>query len=391
MLFKIKVDKNAPIEEQNRVKDLIDLLDKDKENEQKLELFLLTYSTVIDSEYQMNDVKETKYKKMTFRDVIKRFDDPNFYKLPKSEIVALCSEVNQKIAQKLKIVPSVVAYKRPLINRDMVRMLCYSRKNEIVIFHTPKKDVSHGYGYLFDILHETYHSYQFQQLDKMRKGLSFDRACLIGRIQNCINEIKLHNSKKYLTPDEIKNLDTEIYCVDLLETEANLFAHRMLDKLYEKKYLTNEMPYNYNNSVSESYLKFQIYFRDDDFNRLKHDVKKNFKELSYVSKAYSKYFDAGTNYNMKSILSLVSQENIDYYLDSLYSDVSNVRINNRFKTKILENLNEREFYDFNERAGKNKLKVEYLPYEEIKGKYYLYSEKNLDLPNGKAFETEMEK
>ncbi len=389
MLLKIKVDKNAPIEEQNRAKDLIEAMDKDKGH--KLETLMLTYYTIIDCDYKMDDVKETKYHKMTFRDVIKRFDDPNFYKLPKNEIVALCSEVNQKIAQKLKIAPSVIVYKRPLINRDRTQMLCFSRKNEIAILPTPRKDALHGYGYLFNILHETYHSYQFQQLDKMRKGLPFDCACLIGRVQNRVNEIKLYNSKKDLTRDEVKSLDQEIYCVDLLETEANLFAHRILNKLYEKKYITNEMAHNYNNSISESFLKFQIYFRDDDFDRLKHDVKKNFRQLSYSANAYKQYFDADMNFNMNSILSLAPQENIDYYLDSLYSDVLKVRINNREKTKILENLGERDYYTFNKRAGENKLKVKPLPYEEIKGKYYLYSEKNLDLPSGKAFEEELEK
>ncbi len=389
MLLKVKVDKNAPIEEQNRVKDLIEAMENDKGH--KLETLMLTYYTIIDCDYKMDDVKETKYHKMTFRDVIKRFDDPNFYKLPKNEIVSLCSEVNQKIAQKLKIAPSVITYKRPLINRDRTQMLCFSRKNEIAILPTPRKDALHGYGYLFNILHETYHSYQFQQLDKMRKGLPFDCACLIGRVQNRVNEIKLYNSKKNLTRNEIKSLDQEIYCVDLLETEANLFAHKMLNKLYEKKYITNEMAYNYNNSTSESFLKFQVYFRDDDFERLKHDVKKNFRELSYSAKAYGKYFDVNSNFNMCSILNLASQENIDYYLDSLYSDISKIRINNREKTKILENLSERSFYDFNKRAGENKLRVENLPFEEIKGKYYLYSEKNMNLPSGKVFEEEVEK
>ncbi len=387
---KFEINKDIDEEKQALARELFELLNVEK-NKQDFELLLFVFNNIFATERTYSEVEETKFKDWTFRDIVKQFDRSDFYKLPKEDIIALCSEVNQKIARKLKIQPSVVTYTHKFMNKEGVKMECYANKNKIEVYNQPRNVSRHGYGYLFSILHETYHSYQFEQLDNMLNGLPFDKKCLIERANNIINEAKFFFASQNMNKKERNEVDVFIYSTDLLETSANLFAYNMMNKLFERKYLTNKRAYEYNQSRVDACLNFQMNFRDDCFDVLRKRVLKNFRTLEYIFCRYKKYVDQDTIYDYSIFFEQMNQPDIDNYLNDLNKDIQEIRKSERLKTKFFENLTLKDYYKMCKSVCDNKVNIKFRPLEELKNKYYVYMEKNMRLPYGKDIEEEMGK
>ena len=386
-LFCVNIEGDLNEEDLKVAQEFIETL-KDEKREYDFDNLMSVYNALFEQDYTYSPVKETKYKDLTFRDVIKKFDNPKFHKLPKEDIVALCSEVNQKISKTLKIEPSNIKYVHKLFNPQGIQMLCHGNQNVIEVIKHPGKYSSHGYNYLFNILHETYHSYQFQQIDRFRKNLPFDKSCVIAKVNSIMNDVDLYHESANYDKKKKKNEIDYNYSVDLLETSANLFAYKMMGKLFERKYLTNEQAYNYNSASTGSCLNLQMNFRDDNFDNIMKKAMKNFRRLENSKKFFEKYFTDLFNYSMDLLFCHIDQDCIKDELDRMYNDISGIRINERLKTKFLENLTLKDYFKLSSKVCKQELDVKFVPVEEARNRHYLYMTKNIDLPFGRDLEEE---
>ncbi len=434
---------------------------EDEENKQNFVALLSVYNSIFADVYECSEVEPTKYKDWTFRDVVKQFDSPDFFRLPKEDIVALCSEVNQKIAKKLKIKPSVVKFKHKLFNFERTQMDCYVSKNGINIFKQPRKHIAYGYAYLFYILHETYHSYQFQQLERMRNNLPYDNSCVIENANEIMNLANFSYVKKELDKKEKerkkrlkdreqlrnqklkekekarKELSKEqktnkaqkgnflenwfenreqkrkkkyekrrlkyekmwkeqerqytknkAYAVNLGEVSANLFAYNMMDKLFERKYLTNEQAHEYNFAKMNWCLSIQSHFDEIGFNAVKKRTLKNFRTLEKAQQTFKEFLPESTNHNFGIFFDVENQYNVNNYFDKLYSDISKIQMKERLKTKFVEGLTIDEYTRLSNYVSRNEVGIKYIPLEKIRNRYYLYMDKDINVHYGRDLEAE---
>lgn len=357
---------------------------------QDIDLVTSAHDSVFAIKYKYLKVRDTKYKNWPFRDIIKQFDNKDFYALPEKDIRDLCSEVNQKVAHTLKILPSYIGFvdKSDALNED-AQMECCNYKNRIRITRLDDENPIHGYAYLYNILHETYHSYQFQQIDRLMRNMPFDASCIIGNLNMVINDTRFFYTSKNMDEDRKRECMSYQYNTDLLETSANLFAYNMMKKLYEKKYLTNEVAYEYNQSRLVDCMNFQLNFTEDDISFLKEKTLKNFRTLESAKNRYISLFDDEVKRNL-GILSICTAPSIvKNYLDNVYSNIMNIRINEREKTKFFGQFSFDDFLSLNKMVCDNEVAITPTPLDEIRNRYYMYGDKDLKLPLGRDLEEEL--
>ena len=195
------------------------------------------------SEMEIEKTEKTKFYGANIRALIKEFNDGNFSMKSKEDIVALCGEIHQRLSKKLGVEPCKVVFKQNLPGIVDDVMNCSKDKNLISIYDTDLNLT--GADYLFNILHETYHNYQNQNVNKMIQGYAYDKNVLVSEMQEIVNESDLENNVYGTFDMDAKKADKEKnYLESLKEVEANLFAYDNMKKLQENGLIFNEKSLN---------------------------------------------------------------------------------------------------------------------------------------------------
>ena len=344
-------------------------------------LIIDVLENLLTSNYEYKPVEKTGYENVSNKTLYNIFRYPKFKKFSKKKILNLFSEVNKRICKTLQISPSVFdemtkedAHNNNFENTNQngasqgegsVYFLSSLTTNKIAINFDCIKYLDYA-SLISCIFHETLHSYQMQQLDRMNKGkLDIDIDNLIANFQTTVitshigfnNEIKSQlESKK--TESEIKaekDAEKEIkilkknatfkelrrlkkpyrersmeyrlnndYCFDLTELEANLFENRMMNKLYDNQIIP--MKDNVRSDIDiETSADFVSTFTNHNINKEKHLLKKYLSLIKDNYKNYEKYLLGNDIEVLESFLKNVTPKAIDDYYDKKANELRSIK------------------------------------------------------------------
>ncbi len=344
-------------------------------------LIIDVLENLLTSNYEYKPVEKTGYENVSNKTLYNIFRYPKFKKFSKKKILNLFSEVNKRICKTLQISPSVFvemtkedAHNNNFENTNQngarqgegsVYFLSSLTTNKIAINFDCIKYLDYA-SLISCIFHETLHSYQMQQLDRMNKGeLDIDIDNLIANFQTTVitshigfnNEIKSQlESKK--TESEIKaekDAEKEIkilkknatfkelrklkkpyrersmeyrlnndYCFDLSELEANLFENRMMNKLYDNQIIP--MKDNVRSDIDiETSADFVSTFTNHNINKEKHLLKKYLSIIKDNYKNYEKYLLGNDIEVLESFLKNVTPKAIDDYYDRKANELRSIK------------------------------------------------------------------
>lgn len=373
----------------------------------KFSLIVDVLENLLTPSYEYQPVEKTGYENVSNKTLFSIFNYPNFKNLPKKKILNLCSEVNKRICKTLQITPSVFVEmdSKNSLNSNFENTNKNGKGNSMVYLLTDPYtnkvylnfkfiNAFEGDSIISSIFHETFHSYQLQQLNRMNKGeVDIDIDNLIANFQTlaisshiCFNNemkaqkesektkaevkaekkaekerLKLEKKTTFngITFKEIRQLKKPYrersmeyrfnndYYFDLCELEANLFANRMMNKLYDNQIIP--MIKNTRSSIDlNTSAQFTLTFTNRNIEKEKHLLKTYLSIIKDNYKNYEKYLKGNDLEVLESFLENVTPKAIDDY----YGRKSN-------ELRSIKNLfyYEKDLLDLDEYYAKNGMKL----------------------------------
>lgn len=276
------------------------------------------------SEMEIETVGKTKFYGANIRALIKEFNDDNFSMKSKEDIVALCGEIHQRLSKKLGVEPCKVVFKQnmPGIVDDV--MNCSKDKNLISIYNTDLNLT--GADYLFNILHETYHNYQNQNVNNMILGYAYDKNALVSEIQEIVNESDIANNVYGPFEMDAKRADNEKkYLESLKEVEANLFAYDNMKKLQENGLIFNEK--SINSLQGKKFLDFVLsqYFDKEKREEMQDRIKDGYWNIKQTYKNNKEKLPENYATRVNDLFYSLDERDIDKYFEDFSEKVEQIQ------------------------------------------------------------------
>ena len=270
-------------------------------------LNILTY--VYDIEYKFYKVNKTNFEDYSTKSLYYLFNFNDLHNISRTKLLNLFTEINKRICKKLKITPSMFidmdtknkkfAKLSPKNNDEdisSVFMECSCDSNTIFVNFKLLNEVD-PISILSMILHETYHSYQIQHIyNELHYNAKIDEDNFIAYFQDLVvfshktfnnlqqfnnqvenNELATDSTPKPRKKGQLKadrlieRLDNS-YAFNLLELEANMFAHNIMQDLQDQQIISN---YNANQCFNklDTETVFANTYSKINFQREKHLLK----------------------------------------------------------------------------------------------------------------------
>jgi hypothetical protein len=239
---------------------------------------------VLDCDYKTIDVEKTKYCGANIRAILNEFNKEDFKNKSTDEIFLLCDEVGQRVAKQLKIKPF---------------------KMDISVGQNAK-----GIDYLFEILKNSFLSYQNQNLANLASGQDFDKYAVIGAVQEAV-----------LTSDE-GSCERKESLQNLTKTESELFAYEMMSKFRSKGLEFNQ------ESIKHLQKNDNLNFSKEVFDKEKVERMQDMLKDGYynIKQTYNKNKDItpkGQAFCLDMLFSNLKEEDFDEYFSDFESKIKN--------------------------------------------------------------------
>lgn len=276
------------------------------------------------SEMEIEKAEKTKFYGANIRALIKEFNDGNFSTKSKEDIVALCSEIHQRLSKKLGVEPCKVVFKQNLPGIVDDVMNCSKDKNLISIYDTDLNLT--GADYLFNIIHETYHNYQNQNVNKMIQGYAYDKNVLVSEMQEIVNESDLENNVYGTFDMDAKKADKEKnYFESLKEVEANLFAYDNMKKLQENGLIFNEK--SLNSLQGKKFLDYVLaeYFDNEKREEMQDRIKDGYWNIKQTYKNNKEKLPENLATRVNDLFYSLDERDIDRYFEDFSKKVEQIQ------------------------------------------------------------------
>ena len=293
-----------------------------------LKILKSLHSYIFNETYTITPVNETKYNKLSKKELIKKFENPKFYALSKKDILELCSEVNIRVAKQLKIAPSNLTYRIDTSLSDF--MSCAMSNNTIYIYSTLFLLNCDGLTFLSCLLHETLHSYQINMIEKIKNYNEFNKNIIIETMQYVGNGIKLSYAEN--NNKDIKSFSEHIYDVDLSEIQANLFTFNLMNEYYGKQIIQQKLDFNIMHRANEM-IRITSNFTDSNILKQRNNIR---KLLTDLKKSFNKNYDLLTDdekNNMSKLLNAITLKDVDDYYSKLQNQIRKIKTETYFNVK----------------------------------------------------------
>lgn len=316
--------------------------------------FYFLYGTIaymLGLNYKFHPVKPTRFEKLSNQELFSMFNHNEITEMPKTKQLELYSEVNKRICKVLQIVPSVFKEMKshniktnPSKTKttdddedELTTLMSTEACSNIISVNFEDVKYNEADSILSTIFHETYHSYQFQQLnDILNKNKNIDTDVLMANFQNvvvlCINGFP-KNRKKFTTVENNTDSQQKIphkdivlgnrlknsYFYDLLEVEANLFAENQIKKLVDKNILID---YGIRSAMDVDSSYFMVKnLTNHNIQREKHMLKKHIQLLKLSAKKYDAFLYDYERDFFKSMFDKITPKSIDDFYDKKASQM----------------------------------------------------------------------
>lgn len=295
-------------------------LGKDDPNMLALSMTALRFG----SEMEIEIVGKTKFYGANIRAIVKEFNDADFSMKSKDDIVALCSEIHQRLSIKMGVEPCKIVFKQNLPEIVDNVMNCSKDKNLISIYDTDLNLT--GADYLYNILHETYHNYQNQNVDKMIQGYAYDKNVLVSEMQEIVNDSDMANNIYGTFETDSKRADKEKkYLENLKEVEANLFAYENMKKLQENGLIFNEK--SLNSLQGKNFLDFVLsnYFDKEKREEIQDRTKDGYWNIKQTFKKNKDKIPENVATHLNNLFYALDERDIDKYFEDFGKKVEQIQ------------------------------------------------------------------
>ncbi len=276
------------------------------------------------SEMEIEIVGKTKFYGANIRAIVKEFNDTDFSMKSKDDIVALCSEIHQRLSVKMGVEPCKVVFKQSLPGIVDDVMNCSKDKNLISIYDSDVNLTSADY--LFNILHETYHNYQNQNVNKMIQGYAYDKNVLVSEMQEIINESDLENNVYGTFDMDAKKADKERnYLESLKEVEANLFAYENMKKLQENGLILDEK--SIKSLKGKKFLDFVLsqYFDKEKREEMQDRIKDGYWNIKQTYKKNKEKLPENYATRVNDLFYALDERDVDKYFEDFGKKVEQIQ------------------------------------------------------------------
>ena len=319
--------------------------------------------------YKISRPNKTYFEDLSIKDLVRKFE----HITPKTNfntIIRLCGEMNKRVAKMLKIYPSKIKLVEIKGNNSnfYAFMQTFPVKNIIEVNINYLKNAD-GLSILFDILHETYHTYQFQNNQKLANHSKyFDKNCVISYLQSSfkdalnyikeddlckkhkVNNINDVPTSELLNYNSISNLS---YDSTLIENEANLFAFNLLNKFKKSNYISGKYDFLTCFEKFETSKQLNETYNPNIIKKELHNAKSNYEKIKKLFVRNYNSFNDQKKEDLKFLFSNIKTKDFNSYYDNLRNRLRQIKSEYLYESQAFWLLNENnEFVQINDSEDK---------------------------------------